>query len=114
MNLVVLEGAVIRDPDERQLASGQVVLSFDVAASSDAGPPESVPVSWPDPDRRVPLTAGLDLIVVGRVRRRFFRAGGATQSRTVVVAARVVPVRHRVRARTAVAEAVDKLAERSA
>ena len=114
MNLVVLEGGVTRDPDERQLASGQVVLSFDLAVASDAGPPESVPISWPDPDRRVPVAAGLELVVVGRVRRRFFRAGGATQSRTEVVAARVVPVRQRARARTVVAEAVDKLAERSA
>jgi single-strand DNA-binding protein len=114
MNLVVLEGAVIRDPDERQLTSGQVVMSFDLAVSSATGPPESVPVAWPEPDRRVPVAGGLDLVVVGRVRRRFFRAGGVTQSRTEVVAARVVPVRQRARARTAVAEAVDKLAERSA
>ena len=31
--------------------------------------------------------------MVGRVRRRFFRAGGVTQSRTEVVADEVVPTR---------------------
>jgi hypothetical protein len=35
--------------------------------------------------------------VVGRVRRRFYRAGGATASRTELVAERVAPVRQRVR-----------------
>ena len=32
------------------------------------------------------LDAGHEVIVVGHVRRRFFRSGGATQSRTEVVA----------------------------
>ena len=47
--------------------------------------------AWADasPRRRV--------VVVGRVRRRFFRAGGATASRTEVVADRVVPARQRAR-----------------
>jgi single-strand DNA-binding protein len=35
----------------------------------------------------------MEVIVVGTVRRRFFRAGGATQSRTEVVADRIVPTR---------------------
>ena len=112
MNLVVLEGAVIRDPDQRRLASGQLVSSFDLAVSSSAGPPESVPVAWPDPDPRLTLVAGLDLVVVGRVRRRFFRVGGATQSRTEVVAAQLVPVRQRAKVRTVVARAADTLTER--
>jgi hypothetical protein len=33
-------------------------------------------------------------VVVGRVRRRFFRAGPGTQSRTEVVAENVVPFSH--------------------
>ena len=36
------------------------------------------------------MAAGADLVVLGSVRRRFFRAGGATQSRTEVVAEKVV------------------------
>ena len=35
-------------------------------------------------------SAGADVVVLGSVRRRFFRAGGATQSRTEVVAEKVV------------------------
>jgi single-strand DNA-binding protein len=41
------------------------------------------------------------VVVVGRVRRRFYRAGGATQSRTEVVADVVVPARHTKRAKAA-------------
>ena len=114
MNLVVLEGAVVRDPDHRQLATGQVLASFDLAAESEAGPPERVPVAWPDPDARVEVVPGLEVVVVGRVRRRFFRVGGATQSRTEVVAARVVPVRQRAKVRTAINAVAGALTERTA
>ena len=41
------------------------------------------------------LTTGADVVVIGSVRRRFFNAGGATQSRTEVVADKVVPARRR-------------------
>ena len=40
------------------------------------------------------------------VRRRFFRAGGSTQSRTEVVADKVIPVRRAKAAERAVAEAL--------
>ena len=36
------------------------------------------------------LEVGSEVVVWGRVRRRFFRVAGLTQSRTEVVAARVV------------------------
>jgi len=36
------------------------------------------------------VAAGDEVVVTGRVRRRFYRAGGATQSRTEVVAHAVV------------------------
>jgi single-strand DNA-binding protein len=48
-------------------------------------------------------------VVVGRVRRRFYRAGGATQSRTEVVAETVVAARQAKRAATALASACDRL-----
>lgn len=54
------------------------------------------------------------MVVVGAVERRFFRVGGATQSRTEVVAASVVPVRRAVAARRSLAEAVASLAEAEA
>jgi hypothetical protein len=50
------------------------------------------------------------VVITGRVRRRFFRAGAATPSRTEVVADAVVPVRQGKRAAAALAAAADALA----
>jgi single-strand DNA-binding protein len=52
---------------------------------------------------------GQELLVTGRVRRRFFRAGGVTQSRTEVVADRVVPTRRRAAVRRAVEAAAERI-----
>ena len=54
-------------------------------------------------DRVIIRFAGDEVVVVGRARRRFFRAGGATASRTEVVAAQVCPVRAPARVRAALA-----------
>jgi hypothetical protein len=71
---------------------------------------ESVPVAWFEPPAAASsLKVGDDVVVVGRVRRRFFRAGGATASRTEVVAAAVVPARAPARVRTAIARCVTEL-----
>jgi len=51
------------------------------------------------------------MLVVGRVRRRFFRAGGSTQSRTEVVAEAVVNAKHAKRAGAALERARARLAE---
>jgi len=58
-----------------------------------------VPVSWTPLPHVDPAawSPGEELVVVGAVRRRFYRAGGATVSRTDVLAAAVVPVRQRRR-----------------
>jgi single-strand DNA-binding protein len=73
---------------------------------------ETVPVVWFDPPA---AATALDIddtvVVVGRVRRRFFRSGGSTQSRTEVVADRVVPARQLKRVRAALADAVSRLEE---
>jgi len=47
--------------------------------------------------------------VVGLVRRRFYRAGGATVSRTDVLADTVTPTRQRKRAASALAVALAAL-----
>jgi single-strand DNA-binding protein len=92
-NLVVLRGTLAAEPRTRELPSGSVLSQFDVT-TRDAGGTQSVPVAWFDPPASVAeLTAGADLVVLGSVRRRFFRAGGATQSRTEVVAEKVVAAR---------------------
>ncbi|HEX2851537.1 MAG TPA: hypothetical protein VHN98_13335, partial [Acidimicrobiales bacterium] len=48
---------------------------------------------WKAPASAATLDAGDEVVVVGHVSRRFFRAGGATQSRTEVVARSVHPPR---------------------
>ena len=95
MNIVLLHGVLTREPDVRELPSGDHVASFDVTVRDDGFETEVVPVAWPGAPRPTldKLEAGVDVTVAGRVRRRFFRAGGATQSRTEVVATAVVPSR---------------------
>jgi single-strand DNA-binding protein len=92
-NLVVLRGTLAAEARLRELPSGSVLGQFDVTTRDDGGT-QSVPVAWFDPPASLgDLEAGAKLVVVGCVRRRFFRAGGATQSRTEVVAEKVIPVR---------------------
>jgi len=50
-------------------------------------------------------------VVVGRVRRRFFRAGERTQSRTEVVADAVVPATQRKRVETVLRKAHESLGD---
>lgn len=92
-NLVVLRGTLVADPRLRELPSGSVLSQFDVTTRDDTGT-QSVPVAWFEPPKSgVPAVAGEDVVVIGSVRRRFFRAGGATQSRTEVIAEQVIPAR---------------------
>ncbi len=112
MNVVMLHGTLSRGPERRYLPSGDTVVSFDVTIRTEGSPTESVPVAWPDaPAAADALAAGDDVVITGRVRRRFFRSGPATQSRTEVVAARVVPARQAKRARTTLDRAVADLVE---
>jgi single-strand DNA-binding protein len=92
-NLAVLRGTVAGDTRARDLPSGSTLIQLDLTTRDDSGT-YSVPVAWFDPPAAAAdLAAGMEVIVVGTVRRRFFRAGGATQSRTEVVADRIVPTR---------------------
>ncbi len=71
-----------------------------------------MPVVWHEaPVSAESLDVDQEVVVVGRVRRRFFKAGGATQSRTEVVAEAVVPTRQAKRARRVITDAVAGLAE---
>ncbi len=94
-NLAVLRGIVTSEPKVRKLPSGTVVTNLEVTTRTESLT-ASVPVVVHERD--VAVGAGDDVVVIGHVRRRFFRVGGITQSRTEVVAERVVPAR---RARTA-------------
>ncbi|HZU72636.1 MAG TPA: single-stranded DNA-binding protein [Acidimicrobiales bacterium] len=111
MNVVVLAGRLSSPPQEKLLESGTRLMSLQVTVPGDAKGAESVPVVWFDaPARAVEMDEGEEVVVVGRVRRRFFRAGGATQSRTEVLADSVVAARRVAAVRSSLAGAVERLA----
>lgn len=112
-NLSILVGVLSRDPDLRDLPSGAQVLTLELTVRPEGVPAESVPVAWFDaPPSAAGWGAGEELLVVGRVRRRFFRAGGSTQSRTEVVATTAVPTRRAAAATKALRSALDAVPAR--
>lgn len=107
LNVVVVRGHLSRAPEERELPSGERQLGLEVTVRPDEGKAESVPVVWAAaPPSASGWQAGCEVVVVGRVRRRFFRSGGSTQSRTEVVADSVVPTRQAKKAAAAIDRAV--------
>ncbi len=113
-SITLVIGRVTREPERRELPSGAGLLVLDVSTRPAEGPAESVPVAWYDPPARPALSAGDAVVVLGRTRRRFFRAGGVTASRTEVVAEQVVPLRRRARLDDVMALAGQRLAEAAA
>jgi single-strand DNA-binding protein len=111
-NVVVLIGRLARPPEARELPSGDRLVAYELTVDRPGERAETVPVVW----LGAPASAvdhGVDerMVVVGRVRRRFFRSGGGTQSRTEVVAEAVVNARHAKRANAALERAQTVLAE---
>ena len=118
-NIAVIRGAIHADPNLRELPGGGAVVQFDVSTITVADGREitvSVPVAWHDPTAAQLgiVTSGAEVVVIGTVRRRFFRVGGATQSRTEVVAEAVVPTRQRKRIATALHEVADRVLDLAA
>lgn len=112
MNVVVLQGTLARPAELRLLPSGDSLVGLEVTVRCPGRAAESVPVVWPDaPAAAAHLDVGEGVVVVGRVRRRFFRSGGLTQSRTEVVAQVVVETRKTKRAQTIVAQAAAQLTD---
>jgi single-strand DNA-binding protein len=106
INIVVLVGEVTSPPVSRELPSGAVVSTFDIATVTNSGR-VSVPVSLEgETDIAV---VGAEVCVVGIVRRRFFRSGASVASRTEVVAQSVIPMRRRAQVRKAVGVATENL-----
>ncbi len=108
MNVTIVRGRLSRAPEPRDLPSGDHLVAYEVTVERPGTRSESVPVVWHDaPATALALDAGDEVLVVGRVRRRFFRvASGSTQSRTEVVADSVLPVRQAKRCRTALDKAL--------
>jgi len=101
LNLATVVGTVSSDPIHKELPSGSVLIGFSVSVRTAATPAAtSLPVVWFDPPAKAaPIERGTNVVVVGRLARRFFRAGGQTQSRTELVAERVEPVRRKATCR---------------
>ncbi len=118
-NIAVIRGSVRAEPTVRELPGGAVVVQFDVATTTESDGRRlsvSVPIAWNDPTAAQlgVLAGGSEVLVVGTVRRRFFRVGGVTQSRTEVVADAVVPVRQHKRVGTALRAAADRVLDLAA
>lgn len=109
VNLAVLRGALSKTAEARLLSDGSTVWELDVMIRQEGRTSGSVPVSWAAPPAGADpasWSTGDELLVVGSVRRRFYRAGGATVSRTDVLAEAVVPARQRKRSAAVLADAL--------
>jgi len=95
LNIAVVLGKLTKEPQVRPLPKGGSVASFDLQVLQPGQAQETVPVtlfSEEEDGIAGALAIGEGVLVIGRVHRRFFRAGGATQSRTEVVAQQVLPI----------------------
>ena len=106
INIVVLVGEVTSPPVSRELPSGAVVSTFDVATVTTSGR-VSVPVSLEGETETA--VVGAEVCIVGIVRRRFFRSGASVASRTEVVAQSVISMRRRAQVRKVVGAATENL-----
>ncbi|MEM9203893.1 MAG: hypothetical protein AAGC53_19810 [Actinomycetota bacterium] len=84
-NVVVLHGALSSEPRRQTLPSGDLLVSYEVTTPGTNGR-VGVPVVSFSPTRPPAVGKGDPVVVVGSVRRRFFRAEGRSTSRTEVVA----------------------------
>ena len=107
MNVCILQGRLTRPPEQRVVGSGRSVVTYELAVDRPEGGTETVPVVWDDaPARALDLDVDAEVVATGRVRRRWFRSAGATQSRTEVVAAEVLPARSTKRVAKVVGDAL--------
>jgi len=111
MNIVVLRGRISSNPVVRSLASGSTLLSLEVTTRIEGEPALSAPVGWFDPPRTARFAVGDEVVVLGEVKRRFFRSAAGTQSRTEVVAVEVVPITARRRVERLLASVAQRLGE---
>ncbi|MEQ8839514.1 MAG: hypothetical protein RIB98_00905 [Acidimicrobiales bacterium] len=84
-NVAALRGVVSSEVRVSELPDGGVVHNFEMR-TGEGDQRHVVPVAWHDPVRPPRLQSGDAVVVVGAVRRRWFRAGGSSQSRTELLA----------------------------
>ena len=110
MNVVVIRGRLSRPAELRDLPSGESLVQLEVTIPRPGEKAENAPVVWyKAPTFASKLDVDQEIVVLGRVHRRFFRAGGSTQSRTEVVAESVVPVKQAKKVATTLAQAIARL-----
>lgn len=110
LNVVVVEGVLARPAQLVELPSGTRLVQLEVTVRRPDGPTETIPVSWFEASAWAgELDVGESVVVAGRVRRRFFRSGGVTHSRTEVVAGRVARSTSTTRVRSVLGEAITTL-----
>lgn len=105
-NVVVVRGIIASDPVVRVLPSGDTVTNLELTIRMERGT-TSVPIAVHGTP--VEVGAGAEVIVTGHVSRRFFRVGGVTQSRTEVIADRVITANRRKTVAKAVSAATELL-----
>jgi single-strand DNA-binding protein len=110
LNLAVLAGHLSRPPEEVALASGDLLVRYEITVPRPDERADTVPVVAISPPAHARgLDAGTEVVVVGRTRRRFWSAGGATRSQVEVLADQVVAVRRRAGSTRALARALATL-----
>jgi hypothetical protein len=101
LNLAVVRGEVSSPPDVRVLPSDAVLVQLQVTTRLEHET-LSTPIAVWNPAAWVQeLEPGTEIVVVGRVRRRFFRAAGSTASRVELEADLVAKASDRRRVRAA-------------
>lgn len=85
MNIALIAGVLTADARMSVLPDESAVHNFELRTEC-GGERHVVPVAWYGAKRPPRLLAGDEVVVAGMIRRRWFRAGGGSQSRTEVVA----------------------------
>jgi hypothetical protein len=90
-NLVVLRGVTSTPPELRTLTSGRRIATLSVRVHALDPGFTSVPVAVREPPAWVEdLDEGAPLVIVGRLRRRFFKTASGVTGARVEVEARVI------------------------
>ena len=91
LNLCLVRGECSAVPELRTLASGSRLAVLSVRVRTPGAAATSVPVAvWDPPARVEDLAAGTEVVVLGRVVRRFFRAASGGPGSRVEVQAELV------------------------
>lgn len=106
MNVVVVKGRLSKPAVEKVLESRTRLVTLELTVPRPGERADSVPVAWMGaPASAAKLDTGEEVLVIGRVRRRFYRGDRGTQSRTEVLADRVIVTRQAKKTAQALAEA---------